>query len=336
MAQSDRQRRFSSFTFDLKTGDLTRHGIRLHLEHQPKEALRLLIEANGDLVSRAELRAALWPLESEGDFNRRLDKAIAKLRICLNDDPQHPRYIETLRGLGYRLLVKAVAEQNNNGKYGGFTQTEEPFSVHHAHNGFGSETQETTAMLQAQRQDLLHCASELASAGLAFPCENCFAAQEAAIRTGLLFKAVVTLDTSMEWRPNALGARRLAIPVSGWFEGPLMKGEILPGSIDWQWLRFDNVTEFESQYALKTHDSVPIRVVIRGCRHGTPEAIECLAPGEMVNPVEYFYRATPIFEAPSGPYDWLNSGLFICTGERHLSSVVIYFHEILQIAPRDK
>jgi DNA-binding winged helix-turn-helix (wHTH) protein len=333
MAQSDRQRRFCSFTFDLKTGDLTRHGIRLHLEHQPKVVLRLLIEANGDLVSRPEFRAALWPLESEGDFNRRLDKAIAKLRICLNDDPQHPRYIETLRGLGYRLLVKAAAEQNGNGKDGGFTQTEDPFSIHHARNGFGSETRGTTEMPPAPRQALFQCPSELqglvASAGLALPCENCFAAQEAAIRTGLLFKAVVTVDVSMEWRPDAFGARRLALPVSGWFEGPMMKGEILPGSIDWQWLRFDNVTEFEAQYALKTHDSVLIRVVIRGCRHGTPGTIECLAPGETVNPAEYFYRATPIFDAPSGPYEWLNSGLFICTGERHFNSVVIYFHEIL-------
>jgi len=70
----------------------------------------MLIEADGDLVARSELIGALWPGESEGDFDRRLDKAMAKLRSCLKDNPQNPRYIETLRGLGYRLLVKVTAE----------------------------------------------------------------------------------------------------------------------------------------------------------------------------------------------------------------------------------
>jgi two-component system phosphate regulon response regulator OmpR len=110
MVQSGRHRRFSSYTFDLKTGDLTRHRVRLRLEHQPKTVLRMLIEADGDLVARSELIGALWPGESEGDFDRRLDKAMAKLRSCLKDNPQNPRYIETLRGLGYRLLVKVTAE----------------------------------------------------------------------------------------------------------------------------------------------------------------------------------------------------------------------------------
>lgn len=101
--------RFSSYEFDLKTGELSRNGIRFRLESQPAKVLEFLIEANGNLVSRQELIASLWPGEVEGNFDRRLDKAVAKLRASLSDDPAKPRYIETLKGRGYRFL-DAVTE----------------------------------------------------------------------------------------------------------------------------------------------------------------------------------------------------------------------------------
>jgi len=104
VVQFNEQARFSSYAFNLKTGDLTRSGIRLRLESQPAKVLGLLIEAKGNLVSRSELIAALWPGEVEGDFDRRLDKAVAKLRARLNDDPAKPRFIETLKGRGYRFV----------------------------------------------------------------------------------------------------------------------------------------------------------------------------------------------------------------------------------------
>lgn len=110
-AQSRRQVRFSGYAFNLKTGELNRSGIRLRLEIQPAKVLCLLIEAEGNLVSRSELIAALWPGEVEGDFDRRLDKAVAKLRARLNDDPSKPRFIATLKGRGYRFLGEVTAEQ---------------------------------------------------------------------------------------------------------------------------------------------------------------------------------------------------------------------------------
>jgi tetratricopeptide (TPR) repeat protein/DNA-binding winged helix-turn-helix (wHTH) protein len=78
--------------------------MRVRLEGQPAKVLELIIEANGALVSRKELIAVLWPGEVEGNFDRRLDKAVAKLRASLNDDPAEPLFIETLKGRGYRLL----------------------------------------------------------------------------------------------------------------------------------------------------------------------------------------------------------------------------------------
>lgn len=114
--QSTRKRRaqFSSYEFDFASGELTRCGTRLRLETQPAELLELLIEANGELVSRRDLIAALWPDETEGEFDRRLDKAVAKLRASLNEDPAKPRIIETLKGRGYRFIAD-VEIVNGNG-----------------------------------------------------------------------------------------------------------------------------------------------------------------------------------------------------------------------------
>jgi DNA-binding winged helix-turn-helix (wHTH) protein/tetratricopeptide (TPR) repeat protein len=102
--------RFSSYEFELKTGELSRSGIRFRLESQPAKVLEFLIEADGDLVSRQELITSLWPGEVEGNFDRRLDKAVAKLRASLSDDPAKPRYIETLKGRGYRFLDAVTFE----------------------------------------------------------------------------------------------------------------------------------------------------------------------------------------------------------------------------------
>ena len=75
------QVRFSSYIFDPDTGDLTRNGIRVRLKTQPAHVLKLLLEKHGGLLTRTELVAALWPREIEGNFDRRLDKAVAKLRV---------------------------------------------------------------------------------------------------------------------------------------------------------------------------------------------------------------------------------------------------------------
>jgi DNA-binding winged helix-turn-helix (wHTH) protein/tetratricopeptide (TPR) repeat protein len=106
--KADKRARFSSYEFDPRTGDLLRSGIRIRLETQPAKVLALLIEAEGDLVARREMISELWPGEVHGNFDRRLDKAVAKLRASLNDDPAKPRYIETLKGRGYRFLAAVV------------------------------------------------------------------------------------------------------------------------------------------------------------------------------------------------------------------------------------
>jgi hypothetical protein len=151
----------------------------------------------------------------------------------------------------------------------------------------------------------------------------------AEIQTQLLFNAKFELGATVELGPGPLGIRRMVPILSGLFEGPKINGEVLPGGIDWQLTRPDNVTEVEAHYTLKTDDGVLIRVINKGYRHGPSDVMQRLALGEPVNPAEYYFRAAPAFAAAGGRYGWLNQSLFISTGERYPDSVVIRVFEIL-------
>jgi hypothetical protein len=149
------------------------------------------------------------------------------------------------------------------------------------------------------------------------------------LRTELLFTATITVDPVVNLGMSPLGERRMVPILSGSFEGPRMKGEILSGGIDWQLLRADKVTEIEAHYVLRTDDGVLIRVINRGFRYGPPAVMQRLAAGDPVDPSEYYFRAAPIMEAPTGRYDFLNCALFVSTGERYPDRVVLHFFEIL-------
>jgi len=97
--------RFGAFEVDLRAAELRKHGIRLKLQEQPFQILSFLIERQGDVVTREELRHRLWPDHTFVDFDRSLNKAMTKLRSALGDSAESPRYIETLYRRGYRLLV---------------------------------------------------------------------------------------------------------------------------------------------------------------------------------------------------------------------------------------
>src|SRR5207247_6272146 len=96
--------RFGVFEADPRIGELTRHGKRLPLQEQPFQLLAMLLERPGELVSREELRARIWP-ETIVDFDQGLNKAISKIREALGDSAENPRFIETVARRGYRFLA---------------------------------------------------------------------------------------------------------------------------------------------------------------------------------------------------------------------------------------
>ena len=124
------------------------------------------------------------------------------------------------------------------------------------------------------------------------------------------------------------GLRRMVPILGGRFEGPRLRGNVLAGGADWQYVRGDDVTVVEAQYLLRTDDDVLLQVHNRGLRHGPRDVLARLAGGENVDPSEYYFRATPSISAPAGPYEWLNRNLFVCSGARYALSVVLWFYRI--------
>src|SRR5580698_8092467 len=98
--------RFGPFTLDLRSGDLIRNGRPIRLQEKPRSLLLALAERRGELVSRKELHEHLWPNDTFVDFEDGLNAAMSKLREALDDRSQAPRYIETVRGRGYRFMAR--------------------------------------------------------------------------------------------------------------------------------------------------------------------------------------------------------------------------------------
>jgi len=95
---------FGPFEADILTQELRKHGTRLPLPRQSFQILKMLLERRGELVTRDELRAALWPSDTFVDFEHSLNSAVNKLRDALGDSADDPRYIETLPRRGYRYV----------------------------------------------------------------------------------------------------------------------------------------------------------------------------------------------------------------------------------------
>src|SRR5687767_13365176 len=94
------------FVLDRREQQLTRAGTPVALAGLPLRILHLLMAANGRLVTRDELKQALWPYATRIDTERRLNTAVRALREALGDSGTTPLYIATVRGHGYRWIAQ--------------------------------------------------------------------------------------------------------------------------------------------------------------------------------------------------------------------------------------
>jgi DNA-binding winged helix-turn-helix (wHTH) protein len=98
--------RFSVFEMDASSGVLTRSGRRVALPPQPFAVLWLLASRAGTVVSRTELRFALWGSNTHVDFDRGLNFCIAAVRRALGDAARGSKFVETLPRHGYRFIAE--------------------------------------------------------------------------------------------------------------------------------------------------------------------------------------------------------------------------------------
>lgn len=96
---------FGEFELDVAAYALRRAGQRIKLEKIPMEVLVLLVQNAGILVNRTEIQAARWGSDVFVDQDAAINTAIRKIRRALGDDVEHPRFIETVVGMGYRFIA---------------------------------------------------------------------------------------------------------------------------------------------------------------------------------------------------------------------------------------
>jgi hypothetical protein len=104
--------------------------------------------------------------------------------------------------------------------------------------------------------------------------------------SSLLSKFALKSRIPRLWGRCQNGTRRIVNILGGTFEGPKLKGKVVPGGADWQIIRKDGFTEVDARYTLQTDSGRLIYVSNIGMRHAAPEVIKRLNAGEQVNPAD--------------------------------------------------
>jgi hypothetical protein len=143
------------------------------------------------------------------------------------------------------------------------------------------------------------------------------------------FELKIKVAAALEMGVIPQGNRRIIPITGGSFEGPAIKGTVVPGGYDWQIIRNDGVADIDARYVLITNDGVLITIINKGLRHGPKEVMQKLAKGEVVDPALYYFRSVPSFETSEARYDWLTKSIFLATGIREPELVIIRVWKVL-------
>ncbi len=100
-----RRYRFGAFEADAATGELRRQGVRVRIHAQPFQVLMMLVERQGEVVTREEISRELWPEGTFVDYEHGVNSAVNRLREALGDKANSPRFVETLARKGYRFVA---------------------------------------------------------------------------------------------------------------------------------------------------------------------------------------------------------------------------------------
>ncbi len=149
------------------------------------------------------------------------------------------------------------------------------------------------------------------------------------LRTEFAFEARVKVDRPMVVGQSSHGLRRVVPILGGSVSGPALKGSVIAGGADWQYVRPDGAWELQARYTIQTDDGVLIMVENRGVRYAKPEVLERLAKGEKVDRADVYCRTVATFEAPrDSKYEWMNRTLIITDVERTPDAAIVRFYKV--------
>ena len=151
----------------------------------------------------------------------------------------------------------------------------------------------------------------------------------AEIRTSHLLTLKLAVSGMQPIGETQAGNRRIGLVAGGTFEGPRLRGTVLPGGADWIIVRPDGVTMLDVRLVLQTDDGATIGLTYKGLRHGPAAVMEKLNSGQFVDPSEYYFRIALTFETASPKYAWLNQIFGIGTGSRPPEGPVYDIFEVL-------
>lgn len=97
--------RFGAFHLDLQQQELFKDGSRVRVQGKVCEALLILVENPGEVVTRETLRTRLWPTNTQINYDANVNTTVNKLRQVLGDSPDRPAFVETIPRKGYTFIA---------------------------------------------------------------------------------------------------------------------------------------------------------------------------------------------------------------------------------------
>ena len=149
------------------------------------------------------------------------------------------------------------------------------------------------------------------------------------LQSEYLFTVTVTVDRLHDVGATPFGTRHIDLLGPGTFEGPRLRGKVLPGGIDQKLVRADGAMTPNVRLVLETDDKALIYMYYTGVRHGSAEVMQRIADGEEVDPGDYYLRNAPFFETNAEKYDWLNRIVSVGVGRRMPDHAAYDVFEIL-------
>ncbi len=150
------------------------------------------------------------------------------------------------------------------------------------------------------------------------------------LRTAHLFTIWLEVSEISDLGATPYGQRRIGTVNGGRFEGEELRGTVAPSpGGDWILLRTDGVMMLDVRITLRTNDDALIYMSYRGMRHGPQWVLDRLNKGEKVDPSEYYFRTTPLFETSSKKYSFLNRIMSVATGRREATGPIYDVFQVL-------